>query len=57
MLKLDNVSVRIAGTSVLRNLSIELESAGTYAVVGHNGAGKTTLLRTIMGFVAPHAGT
>ncbi len=57
MLQLDKVSVRIAGIPVLRNLSVELESAATYAVVGRNGAGKTTLLRTIMGFVAPHAGT
>ena len=51
MLKLEKVSVDIAGIPVLRSLSVEMKSAATYAVVGRNGAGKTTLLRTIMGFV------
>ena len=51
MLKLEDVSVDIAGIPVLRSLSVEMKSAATYAVVGRNGAGKTTLLRTIMGFV------
>lgn len=57
MLKLDKVSVDIAGAPVLRGLSVELKSAATYAVVGRNGAGKTTLLRTIMGFAAAKSGT
>lgn len=57
MLKLDKIAVRIAGIPVLRNLSVELKSAATYAVVGRNGAGKTTLLRTIMGFAPVHEGT
>ncbi|MGJ7581555.1 ATP-binding cassette domain-containing protein [Variovorax sp. RHLX14] len=56
MLRLENLSVDIAGIPVLRGLSVELKSAATYAVVGRNGAGKTTLLRTIMGFAAPRTG-
>ncbi|RZL56546.1 MAG: ATP-binding cassette domain-containing protein [Variovorax sp.] len=56
MLRLENLSVDIAGIPVLRNLSVELQPATTYAVVGRNGAGKTTLLRTLMGFAAPRAG-
>ncbi len=57
MLKLDEVSVEIAGIPVLRSLSIDLHSGATYAVVGRNGAGKTTLLRTIMGFAALRGGS
>jgi len=57
MLKLQGVSVDIAGIPVLRGCSVELESGGTYAVVGRNGAGKTTLLRTIMGFASVKAGS
>jgi ABC-type branched-subunit amino acid transport system ATPase component len=57
MLQLDHVSVDIAGIPVLRNLSVTLQSASTYAIVGRNGAGKTTLLRTIMGFTKAHTGT
>ena len=57
MLKLQNISVDIAGIPVLRKLSVELKSGATYAVVGRNGAGKTTLLRTIMGFASAKSGT
>ncbi len=57
MLQLQNVSVDIAGIPVLRRLSVEFKSGGTYAVVGRNGAGKTTLLRSIMGFARVKAGS
>ncbi len=57
MLKLDRVSVELAGTSVLRSVSAELHAATTVAVVGRNGAGKTTMLRTIMGLVTATAGS
>lgn len=56
MLALKNVSVDIAGIPVLRNVTTELKSGATYAVVGRNGAGKTTLLRTIMGFTTLRGG-
>ena len=51
MLVLDNVSVEIAGTTVLRNVSARLSAGSLVAVVGRNGAGKTTLLRTTMGLI------
>jgi ABC-type branched-subunit amino acid transport system ATPase component len=49
MLTLENVTVDLVGTSVLRGVSATAHVASTVAVVGRNGAGKTTLLRTIMG--------
>lgn len=57
MLTLNQISVNVAGIPVLRNVSAQLSSGKTYAVVGRNGAGKTTLLRTIMGFTQVHSGT
>lgn len=56
MLKLENVSTTIAGISVLRGISCQLNRGGIIAVVGRNGAGKTTLLRLIMGFREGHSG-
>jgi ABC-type branched-subunit amino acid transport system ATPase component len=56
MLNLNKISVDIAGIPVLRELTVELKSGKTYAIVGRNGAGKTTLLRTIMGFTALRTG-
>jgi ABC-type branched-subunit amino acid transport system ATPase component len=49
MLRLDRITVDLAGASVLREVSAELHAGTMVAVVGRNGAGKTTLLRTIMG--------
>jgi ABC-type branched-subunit amino acid transport system ATPase component len=57
MLTLTQVSVDIAGITVLRNISMTLRSGETYAVLGRNGAGKTTLLRTIMGFTRLREGS
>jgi len=56
MLKLERISVDIAGISVLRGIDADIPSGATVALVGRNGAGKTTLLRTIMGLVGKHAG-
>jgi ABC-type branched-subunit amino acid transport system ATPase component len=57
MLTLNHVSVDIAGITVLRDISMALQSGATYAVLGRNGAGKTTLLRTIMGFTLLREGS
>lgn len=56
MLKLENLSVDLLGTSVLRDVSAIAHVASTVAVVGRNGAGKTTLLRTIMGLAKARQG-
>jgi len=56
MLVLENVSVDLAGTPVLRNVGVQLHAGNVVAVVGRNGAGKTTLLRTIMGLVKLKSG-
>jgi branched-chain amino acid transport system ATP-binding protein len=51
MLKIDNLSARIVGITVLRQIHIEFAPGSLVAVVGRNGAGKTTLLRAIMGLL------
>ncbi|KWT66082.1 MULTISPECIES: ATP-binding cassette domain-containing protein [unclassified Variovorax] len=56
MLRIQSMSIDLAGHSVLRGVDLELEPGQTVAVVGRNGAGKTTLLRGIMGLVPPRSG-
>jgi len=56
MLTIENLSVSLAGSPVLRALSMQVHAGTTTAVVGRNGAGKTTLLRSIMGLVTPSSG-
>jgi branched-chain amino acid transport system ATP-binding protein len=56
MLRLHDVTVSIAGVTVLRGVSPEIPPSRTVALIGRNGAGKTTTLRAIMGFATPSAG-
>ena len=56
MLKIENLSVDIAGVQVLRDLSFELTSGTCTVLIGRNGAGKTTTLRSIMGLPPRQSG-
>ncbi len=57
MLKIHNVSARIAGITVLRGIETEFQHGQLLAVVGRNGAGNTTLLRAIMGLLPLSSGS
>lgn len=57
MLRIEQLSASIAGTRVLRNVSMDFRDGETMALVGRNGAGKTTLLRAIMGLTATSGGS
>lgn len=49
MLALNNISLSIQRVPILRDVSLEIETATSCGLVGRNGAGKTTLMRSIMG--------
>jgi len=49
VLELKNVSLKMNGRWILKNLNMEFQDGKVYAVVGPNGAGKSTLAYTIMG--------
>jgi iron complex transport system ATP-binding protein len=55
-LTLNNMSVVLAGRTVLQGVSFALPKAGVAALVGPNGAGKTTLLKAISGLL-PYEGS
>jgi heme ABC exporter ATP-binding subunit CcmA len=50
------LSVRYGWRTVLRDISLELESGQVLAILGPNAAGKTTLLRTLAGAIQPEKG-
>lgn len=54
-IKLDAVSLVLAGNQILAPLSAELESGKLHLLIGPNGAGKTSLLKTLLGLM-PHQG-
>jgi branched-chain amino acid transport system ATP-binding protein len=57
VLEVEGVSSGYGAVTVLRNLSLKVETGEIVAVLGTNGAGKSTLLKTIVGLLRPTAGT
>jgi tungstate transport system ATP-binding protein len=53
---LDDVSVVLGTTPVLRRVSLALAEGAPTVLIGPNGSGKTTLLRVAMGLVRPDSG-
>lgn len=54
MLKINNLSVNIEKSPILRDVSLSLPVGTVVGLIGRNGAGKTTLMRTVMGLI-PYA--
>ena len=48
-IKLENLTKKIKGNTVLDNINIEFQKGKIYGILGHNGCGKTMLLRAIAG--------
>ena len=55
-IELDQLSVRYGRREILHGLSARL-SGRVIGLLGPNGAGKSTFINTLLGFVAPAAGT
>jgi zinc/manganese transport system ATP-binding protein len=49
LLRLENVSVRLGGREILKDVSFSIGPGEFTGLIGPNGAGKTTLLRVILG--------
>jgi zinc/manganese transport system ATP-binding protein len=56
VLRVERVSVSLAGRPVLRDVSFTVGSWELTGLIGSNGAGKTTLFRVILGLVSPREG-
>ena len=56
LLTVDRVSSGYGLTTVLRDVSLYVDTGEVVSVVGANGVGKSTLLRTITGLIHPTRG-
>lgn len=56
MLCAENLSIVLAGRSLLREITLQIPCGSLVVVIGPNGAGKTTLLRALSGDLDPSAG-
>jgi ATP-binding cassette subfamily F protein 3 len=57
VLELDGVDAGYDGVAIVRDVNVVIERGRKVALVGPNGAGKSTLLKTLLGELAPVAGT
>jgi len=57
MLRVEHLDVAYGRSQVLFDVSLEIPHGSLVCVMGRNGVGKTTLLHTLMGILAPRAGT
>src|ERR1700681_1479200 len=55
--RLSRVPKRYGAIPALNDVDIALQPGETLALLGPNGAGKTTAIRTLLGVIAPDAGT
>ncbi|MEO1896577.1 MAG: ABC transporter ATP-binding protein [Cycloclasticus sp.] len=56
MLRVKNISLSFADTTVLDDVSIEFNAGSVIGLIGPNGAGKSTLLRVLAQLQKPDAG-
>lgn len=49
ILNIDNLTVKVAGKTILKDFSLEIKSGEIHAIMGPNGTGKSTLTKVIMG--------
>lgn len=52
----DNLTVKLNGREVLKDINLSLDEGRFIGIVGPNGGGKTTLLRAILGLIKPASG-
>lgn len=57
ILDVSDLSVRLGGRKVVRDVSFTVDRGEFVGLIGPNGAGKTTLLRAILSLVAAESGT
>lgn len=57
VLKVDHLNVCYGDSQVIRDISFDLHSNETVAIMGRNGMGKTTLLKALIGLLPTRSGS
>jgi len=56
MIKIEGLHKYYGNHHVLKDINLDIEKPGIYAILGPNGSGKSTLLKSIIGLVNPRQG-
>jgi ABC-type nitrate/sulfonate/bicarbonate transport system ATPase subunit len=57
MIRFSGVTISLGGRTILKDVSFEIKTNETVAVLGASGSGKTTLLKLIAGVIKPDSGS
>jgi len=57
MIEIKGLDKYYGSQHVLRDINLNIEDSGIYAILGPNGSGKTTLLKSMIGLVNPKHGS
>lgn len=57
IVKVDHFSMRFGSTTVIEDLSFDVQRGETFGLLGSNGSGKTTTIRALLGIYQPTGGT
>ena len=56
MLNISNLSIRLGGNDIIKNVNFQLNPSNRAGLIGRNGVGKSTLLKAIAGEITPAEG-
>lgn len=56
MISFNKISKKFGRLCALNDVTLEVKSSGSYALIGPNGSGKTTLIKCLLGLVIPTSG-
>ncbi|MBX9620704.1 MAG: ABC-F family ATP-binding cassette domain-containing protein [Alphaproteobacteria bacterium] len=56
MIKLENITVRMAGRTLIEDLSLTLNEGHRYGLIGRNGTGKSTFFKILLKILHPDSG-
>ena len=51
ILEVKDLNIEIAGSKIIKNISLTINKGDVLAIIGPNGAGKTMLLKALLGFI------
>jgi phospholipid/cholesterol/gamma-HCH transport system ATP-binding protein len=51
-----NLSVKLGGREILKDISFEIEKGSSVVIIGQSGSGKTVLIKTILGIIKSYKG-
>ena len=57
LLQVEGITTAYGASQVLFGITLEVRAGEVVTLIGRNGMGKTTTVKTIMGLLAPTAGT